>query len=433
MAGVLERIRKSVNAFTNQTTDEEVWGEPSIASSSWGSSQPHRTKTRVTNERSIITSIYVRIAIDVASVIIKHVKLDDQGRYLEDVDSGLNNCLTLEANLDQGARALRQDLAFSLCDTGVLAVVPIDTTLNPKITNSYDILTMRIGEIVQWYPNRVRVSVYNERTGLREEITVAKRQVAIIDNPLYEIMNEPNSTLKRLTRKLNLLDSVDEQVASGKLDLIIQLPYVIKSDARRQQANQRREDIEFQLKGSQYGIAYTDGTEKITQLNRPAENNLLTQVEYLTEMLYGQLGITKEVMNGTADEQAMLNYWNRTIEPIVSAIVEEMRRKFLTKTGRTQGQSIMYFRDAFKLIPIANIAEIADKLARNEILTSNEIRQIMGFRPSSDPKADQLVNSNMPTSDTGVPVPGGESDGDETGNDDLDEHIALAKKTQERR
>lgn len=418
MAGVLERIRKSVNAFTNQTTDEEVWGEPSIGSGSWGSSQPHRTKTRVTNERSIITSIYVRIAIDVASVIIKHVKLDDQGRYLEDVDSGLNNCLTLEANLDQGARALRQDLAFSLCDTGVLAVVPIDTTLNPKITNSYDILTMRIGEIVQWYPNRVRVSVYNERTGLREEITVAKRQVAIIDNPLYEIMNEPNSTLKRLTRKLNLLDSVDEQVASGKLDLIIQLPYVIKSDARRQQANQRREDIEFQLKGSQYGIAYTDGTEKITQLNRPAENNLLTQVEYLTEMLYGQLGITKEVMNGTADEQAMLNYWNRTIEPIVSAVVEEMRRKFLTKTGRTQGQSIMYFRDAFKLIPIANIAEIADKLARNEILTSNEIRQIMGFRPSKDPKADALVNSNMPQ--PGEPgAPAATEEGGETGNDDL--------------
>lgn len=433
MAGMLERVRKGINAFANQTPEEEVWGEPSIASSSWGgTTQPHRTKARVTNERSIITAIYVRIAIDIASILIKHVKLDDQGRYLEEVDSGLNSCLTLEANLDQGARAFRQDVGFSLCDTGVLAVVPIDTTLDPKLSTGFDILTMRVGEITQWYPNRVRVNVYNEKTGKREEITVAKRQVAIVENPLFEVMNEPNSTLKRLQRKLSLLDTLDEQIASGKLDLIIQLPYVIKTDARRQQAEMRRKDIEFQLKGSQYGIAYTDGTEKITQLNRPAENNLLTQVEYLTEMLYGQLGITKEVMNGTADEQATLNYWNRTIEPMVAAIVEEMRRKFLTKTGRTQGQSIMYFRDAFKLIPIANIAEIADKLARNEILTSNEIRQIMGFQPSKDPKADQLINSNMPTADTGVPTDPAAEGGDETGNDDLfdslDEQMAQMEK-----
>lgn len=401
MVTIKERFSKAVNAFTNTKDTEEFWGENAFYGGGQ-SSQPGRTHLRITNERSIITSIYTRISIDVASVLIKHVRLDDQDRYLEDVDSGLNNCLTLEANLDQAARALRQDVAMTLCDPGVAVVVPVDTTLNPNVTASYDILTMRVGQVVRWYPKHVRVSLYNENTGKREELTVPKSVAAIVENPLYAVMNEPNSTLQRLIRKLNLLDSVDEQSASGKLDLIIQLPYVIKSEARKQQAEQRRKDIEFQLKGSQYGIAYTDGTEKITQLNRPAENNLLGQVEYLTDMLYGQLGITKEVMLGTADEQAMLNYWNRTIEPIVDAIVEEMRRKFLTKTARTQKQSIEYFRDPFKLIPIGNIAEIADKFARNEILSSNEVRQIVGFKPSGDPKADQLINSNMPTDKTGV-------------------------------
>lgn len=417
MANITERFKKAVNAFTNSNDDEEVWGEGLSFAGVSSASRPDRTRLRFTNERSIITAIYVRIAVDVASVLIKHVRLDDKDRYLEDIDSGLNNCLTWEANLDQAGRDFRQDIGMTLCDKGVLALVPVDTSLNPKVTNSYDILTMRVGEIVQWYPKRVRVSVYNENTGQRQEITLPKTQVAIITNPLFSIMNEPNSTLQRLTRKLSLLDSVDELTASGKLDLIIQLPYVIKSEARRQQAEQRRQDIEFQLKGSQYGIAYTDGTEKITQLNRPAENNLLTQVEYLTDQLYGQLGITKEVMLGTADEQAMLNYWNRTIEPIVASIVEGMRRSFLTKTARSQKQTIMYFRDPFKLIPIANIADIADKLARNEILSSNEIRQLIGFMPSSDPKADQLINSNMPQGDTGV-SPDQDAGGD-TGDDDL--------------
>lgn len=400
MASVFARFKNAFNTFTDRTEKEQTWSD-SGSFGGYATVPPSRTRLRITNERSIITAIYTRIAIDIASVLIKHVRLDDQGRYLSDVDSGLNNCLTLDPNLDQGARALRQDLGMTLCDKGVIAIVPVDMTMDPNVTNSYDILTMRIGEIVKWMPDKVRVSVYNEKTGQRQEVTLPKRQVGIVENPLYSVMNEPNSTLQRLIRKLSLLDSVDEQVASGKLDLIIQLPYVIKTEARRQQAEMRRKDIEFQLQGSQYGIAYTDGTEKITQLNRPAENNLLVQVEYLTKMLYGQLGITEEVMNGTADEQATLNYWNRTIEPIVDAVVEEMRRKFLTKTARTQGQSIMYFRDPFKLIPIGNIAEIADKLARNEILSSNEIRQIIGYKPSQDPKADQLINSNMPQG-TGV-------------------------------
>ncbi len=392
MASLMERFKRVFNAFTVNDTVEETFG-------SYGSSQsirPDRTRLRFSNERTIVTSIYTRIAIDVASVLVKHVRLDDQDRYLEDVNSGLNSCLTLEANLDQGARAFRQDIAMSLMDKGVVAIVPIDTTLNPQESGTYDILTMRVGEIVQWYPKHVKVSAYNENKGKREEIPLPKAILGIAENPLYAVMNEPNSTLQRLIRKLNLLDTVDEASASGKLDLIIQLPYVIKSEGRRQQAQQRRDDIEFQLKGSKYGIAYTDGTEKITQLNRPAENNLLGQVEYLTTMLYGQLGITEEVMNGTADEKAMLNYWNRTIEPIVTAIVESMRRSFLTKTARTQKQTIMYFRDPFKLVPIENIADIADKLARNEVLSSNEIRGIIGYMPSKDPKADQLINSNMP-------------------------------------
>jgi putative sterol carrier protein len=327
---------------------------------------------------------------------MRHVRTDDQKRYLEDIDSGLNSCLTLEANIDQAARAFRQDIAMTLFDRGVAAIVPVDTSINPEQSGGFDILTLRVGEVVTWYPNHVRVSLYNIDTGAREEITLAKSAVAIVENPLYSVMNEPNSTLQRLLHKLNLLDVIDDQSASGKLDLIIQLPYVIKSEARRQQAEQRRKDIEFQLKGSQYGIAYTDGTEKITQLNRPAENNLMAQIEYLTGMLYGQLGLTEEVMNGTADEKAMLNYWNRTIEPILTAIVEAMRRSFLTKTARSQKQTVMYFRDPFRLVPIENIAEIADKFTRNEILTSNEIRQVVGIAPSKDPKADKLQNSNMP-------------------------------------
>lgn len=390
---LMDRLKNAFNAFTTQNQEPP----PNFAAYGESSSyRPDRVRYRFSNERSIVTSVYTRIAIDGASVAIKHVRLDDQDRYLEDMPSQLNSCLTLEANIDQAATAFRQDIFMTLCDKGVAAIVPVDTTLNPKVSGSYDIITMRVGEIVQWYPQYVRVSVYNEQKGKRQELTLPKRSVAIVENPLYAVMNEPNSTLQRLIHKLNLLDQVDDQSASGKLDLIIQLPYVIKSDERRKQAEKRREDIEFQLKGSKYGIAYTDGTEKITQLNRPAENNLMDQVEYLTTMLYGQLGITAQIMDGTADEATILNYWNRTIEPMTIAIQEAMKRTFLTKTGRSQQQSIEYFRDPFKLVPIANIAEVADKFTRNEILSANEVRQIIGMQPSKDPKADQLVNSNMP-------------------------------------
>jgi hypothetical protein len=351
---------------------------------------------RIPNERSMISSIFTRLSIDVASVDMRHVRLDDENRYKEDIDSGLNNCLTVEANIDQASRAFRQDISLTLFDRGVAAVVPVDTTISPQTSGGYDILTLRVGEITQWFPKHVRISLYNEATAQREEITLEKSAVAIVENPLYSVMNEPNSTLQRLLNKLNLLDVIDEQSASGKLDIIIQLPYVIKSEARREQAEQRRKDIEFQLKGSQYGIAYTDGTEKITQLNRPAENNMMSQIEYLTEMLYGQLGLTKEVMDGTADEKAMLNYWNRTIEPILTAITQAMVRTFLTKTARTQKQTVLFFRDPFRLVPIENIAEIADKFTRNEIMTSNEMRQVVGMAPHTDPKADKLLNSNMP-------------------------------------
>ena len=404
MARFGETLRHAWNVFTNNQTNQTrnspwpvqpVNGDRYAYGASSGS-RPDRSRLRIPNERSIISSIYTRLSIDVASVDMRHIRLDEQKRYLEDIDSGLNNCLTVEANIDQAARAFRQDVAMTLFDKGVAALVPVDTTINPEQTSGYDILTLRVGDIVTWYPQHVRVSVYNEATAQREEITLLKTSVAIIENPLYSVMNEPNSTLQRLLRKLNLLDSIDEQSASGKLDLIIQLPYVIKSEARRQQAEQRRTDIEFQLKGSQYGIAYTDGTEKITQLNRPAENNLMAQVEFLTEMLYGQLGLTEEVMNGTADEKAMLNYWNRTIEPVLTAMVEAMRRTFLTKTARTQRQQIQFFRDPFRLVPIENIAEIADKFTRNEIMSSNEIRQVVGLAPHTDPKADKLINSNMP-------------------------------------
>jgi hypothetical protein len=393
MGVVRDRLKHAWNAFLNI---ENSFASESPNFGAAYSSRPDRPRMFISNERSIISSIYTRLGIDVAAVDIHHVRLDDQGRYLEDIDSGLNNCLTVEANIDQAARAFRQDAAMTLFDRGVIAIVPVDTSIDPSVSGGFDVQTVRVGHITQWYPQHVRINLYNEATGRREEVTLEKKFVAIVENPLYAVMNEPNSTLQRLIRKLNMLDAVDEQSSSGKLDMIIQLPYVIKSDARREQAEQRRKDLEHQLKGSQYGIAYTDGTEKVTQLNRPAENNLLTQIEYLTKMLYAQLGLTEEVMNGTADEKAMLNYINRTIEPVIEAIVEAMRRAFLTKTARTQKQSIMYFRDPFKLVPIADIAEIADKFTRNEIASSNEIRQVIGWKPSKDPNADQLRNSNMP-------------------------------------
>lgn len=403
MATVGNRLKHAWNAFVNQ--DEKYRVHSYDLGASYGV-RPDRVRLYVSNERSIISSIYTRLSIDVASIAIRHVRLDENARYIEDINSGLNSCLTLEANIDQAGRAFRQDIAMTLFDKGVAAIVPIDTSLNPELFGGYDIKTLRVGEIVAWYPQHIRVSLYNEFTGRREEITLPKAVVAIAENPLYSVMNEPNSTLQRLIRKLNLLDTIDEQSGSGKLDIIIQLPYVIKSEARRQQAEQRRKDIEFQLKGSQYGIAYTDGTEKITQLNRPAENNLLKQVEYLMAMLYGQLGLTEEVMNGTADEKAMLNYSNRTIEPVLGTIAEAMKRTFLTKTARSQFQSIEYFKDPFKLVPINDIAEIADKFTRNEILTSNEVRQIVGFKPAKDAKADELRNSNMPQSELGTTPPG---------------------------
>ena len=429
MARFGETLKHAWSIFTNQEQKRNSpWPvQPGSNGENYGvahGSRPDRIKFRVPSARTIISSIYTRLSIDVASIDMRHVRLDEEKRYIDDIDSGLNNCLTVEANIDQAARAFRQDVAMTLFDRGVAALVPVDTSINPLTTGGYDILTLRVGDIITWYPKHVKVSVYNEATAKREEITLEKSIVAIIENPLYSVMNEPNSTLQRLLNKLELLDAVDTQSASGKLDLIIQLPYVIKSEARRQAAEQRRADIEFQLKGSQYGIAYTDGTEKITQLNRPAENNLMSQIEYLTEMLYGQLGLTEEVMNGTADEKAMLNYWNRTIEPILSAIVEAMRRTFLTKTARTQKQTIQFFRDPFRLVPIENIAEIADKFTRNEIMTSNEMRQVVGMAPHPDPKADQLLNSNMPQ---GSPTPTGV--GLESSFDEIDTAIneALAE------
>jgi hypothetical protein len=371
--------------------------------------RPDRVVFSGGNERSIVTSVYNKISVDVAAIDIKHCRLDSNGRYVKDIDSGLNSCLTLEANIDQTGRAFVQDAVMSMFDEGVVALVPVDTTVDPTNTSSFDILSMRTGKIVEWFPRSVKVEVYNDRTGRKEKIILPKKSVAIVENPFFAVMNEPNSTLKRLVRKLNLLDAIDEQASSGKLDLIIQLPYTVKGELKQKQADQRRDSIIDQLKGP-YGIAYIDGTEKITQLNRPVENNLLKQVEYLTNMLYGQLGMTPAVLDGTADEKTMLNYTNRTIEPIVAAITGAMKRSFLSKTARTQGQTIMSFRDPFKLVPINNIAEIADKFTRNEILTSNEVRQIIGFKPSEDPKADKLVNSNisqpneggLPTGGSGV-------------------------------
>lgn len=396
---IADRVRSAWNAFTNtsSSSDENLdWAAPVVSTTA----SPSRPRLRFFNDKSIVSAIYNRISIDVAAVQYKHIVLDDGGKYKEDKDSRLNDCFTLEPNLDQGPRAFRQDIVMTLFDKGVAALVPVDTAKNPNTNEIFDIYTMRVGEITKWYPRHVRVSVYNEATGKREEITLEKRFVAIVENPLYTVMNEPNSTLQRLIRKLSLLDAVDEQSSSGKLDLIIQLPYVIKSEARKLQAEKRREDIEFQLKGSQYGIAYTDGTEKITQLNRPAENNLLKQIEYLTNMLYGQLGITEEVMNGTADEKTMINYHNRTIEPIVDAIIEAMQRAFLGPKATRQKERILYFMNPFRLLSLAETAEVADKFTRNEVLSANEIRGFMGIAPSQDPKADELRNSNMPTKDT---------------------------------
>ena len=388
--GLMDRIQRGWNAFRNR--------DPTSQYRDIGSSysiRPDRVRFTRGNERSIVTSIYNRIAMDVAAVDIKHCRLDDNERYISEINSGLNSCLNLEANIDQTGRAFKQDIVMSMFDEGCVAIVPVDTSLNPNVTNSYDILSIRTGKILEWYPEHVKVRVYNEKKGKKEEIILPKRMVGIIENPLYAVINEPNSTMQRLIRKLSLLDITDEQTASGKLDLIIQLPYIIKTEARRQQADQRRKDIEMQLSGSKYGIAYTDGTEKITQLNRSVENNLLKQIESLTATLYSQLGITQAILDGTADEQQLLNYNSRTVEPILAAIVDEFKRKFLTKTARSQGQSILFFRDPFKLVPVNNIADIADKFTRNEILTSNEIRQIIGMKPSDDPKADKLVNSNI--------------------------------------
>ena len=357
--------------------------------------RPDRPRFTRGNERSIVTSVYNRIALDVSAISIQHVRLDGNGRFSSVIESGLNNCLTLDANMDQTGRAFIQDIVMSMLDEGCVAIVPVDTTLDPAVTSSFDINTMRVGKIIEWRPKHVKVRIYNEKTAKKEEVILSKKEVAIVENPLYAVMNEPNSTMQRLIHKLSLLDITDEQTASGKLDLIIQLPYVIRTEAKKQQAENRRKDIEMQLAGSKYGIAYADGTEKITQLNRSVENNLMKQIEYLTNNLYGQLGITQTILDGSADDKTMLNYYNRTIEPIVSAIVDEMKRKFLTKTARSQGQSILFFRDPFKLVPVNDIAEIADKFTRNEILTSNEIRQIIGIKPSEDPKADELRNSNI--------------------------------------
>ena len=383
------RLKHAWNAFTgtDYTTYQDVG--PGY------SSRPDRIRLTKGNERSIITSVYNRIALDVAALNVQHIRLDENGRFLSVIQDGLNTCLTVEANIDQTARAFIQDIVVSMLDEGCVAIVPVDTTYDPSVTGSYDIQTMRVGKILDWYPQHVRVRLYNERTGAKENILVPKSTVAIVENPLYAVVNEPNSTMQRLIRKLNLLDVIDEQSGSGKLDLIIQLPYVIKTEARRQQAENRRKDIEAQLSGTKYGIAYADGTERITQLNRSVNNNLMSQIEYLTSMLYSQLGITQSILDGTADEKTMLNYNNRTIEPIISAIVDEMKRKFLTKTARSQSQSISFFRDPFKLVPVNDIAEIADKFTRNENMTSNEIRQVIGMKPSDDPRADELRNKNL--------------------------------------
>ena len=392
------RLKHAWNAFMNRDPTSYYTN----AGGNYYVHRPDRIRLTRGNERSIVTSIYNRIGLDVASIDINHCRLDDDGRFVEIIESGLNSCLNLEANVDQTGRALKQDIVMSMLDEGVVAIVPIDTTMNPSVTGSYDILSMRTGKILEWYPAHVKVKIYNEKKGYYEELILPKNTVGIVENPFYSIMNEPNSTLQRLIRKLNLLDAIDDQSGSGKLDLISQLPYSIRSQARRQQADERRDQIESQLTNSKYGIAYADATERITQLNRSVDNNLMSQIEYLTSMLHSQLGITQSILDGTADEQTQLNYLTHTVEPILSVIVDEMKRKFLTKTARSQKQTITYFRDPFKLVPVNNIAEIADKFTRNEILTSNEIRQKIGMKPSDDPKADQLVNSNISQSKDSV-------------------------------
>ena len=411
---LLDRLQHGWNAFMNKDPTRIQYREIGTSYSS----RPDRPRLSRGNERSIVTSLINRIALDVAALNIQHCDLDENGRLVNSRKSGLNECLTLEANIDQTSRSFMQDVVMSMLDEGCVAIVPIDTSLNPKDTSGgFDIDSMRTGKILEWYPQSVKVRVYNDRTGEKEDLILPKRTIGIVENPLYAVFNEPNSTMQRLIRKLNLLDVIDEQSGSGKLDLIIQLPYVIKTEARRQQAEGRRKDIEMQLSGSKYGIAYTDGTEKITQLNRPVENNLMKQIEYLTSMLYSQSGFHQSILDGTADEQTMLNYYTRIIEPIISAIVDEMKRKFLSKTARSQGQSISFFRDPFKLVPVNNIAEIADKFTRNEIMTSNEIRQIVGLRPSNDPKADQLINSNISQPNDG-PTPEISENSESTGTAD---------------
>ena len=388
--GLINRLYHGWNAFMNRDpTLDYRFGEVTY------SYRPDRVRFSGGNEKTIVTSIYNRIAIDAAAVDIKHVRLDKNDRYIETIESGLNNCFNIEANIDQSGRAFLQDIYASVLDEGCIAIVPVDTTFNPKVTGSYDITSMRTGKILEWRANSVKVRLYDDRDGKKKDIWVLKRNTAIIENPLYAVINEKNSIMQRLIRKLNLLDAIDEQSGSGKLDLIIQLPYTIRTDLKREQAERRRKEVENQLANSKFGIAYADSTERITQLNRPIENNLMKQIEYLTNMLYSQLGITQAVMDGTADEKTMLRYYNATIEPFVATVVDEIKRKFLTKTARAQHQSILYFRDPFSLVPVNDIAEIADKFTRNEIMTSNEIRQIVGMKPSDDPKADQLVNSNI--------------------------------------
>ncbi len=389
--GIGVRLKKAWNAFLNRDPTD-YYSAPGASYSR----RPDRVRFNYGHERSIIGAVYNRIGTDVAAINMNHVKLDENGRFLEvREDSGLNYCLTVEANVDQTGRAFRQDIAMSMMDEGCVAVVPVDTKGDPEFTDSYDILTMRTGKILEWRPQHVKVRLYNDRTGEKEDIVLPKKVVAIIENPFYAVMNEPNSTLQRLIRKLNLLDAIDEQSGSGKMDLIIQLPYLVKTETKKQQAEKRRKEIETQLTDSKYGIAYIDGTEKVVQLNRSVENNLMSQIEYLTSMLYSQLGITQSILDGTADEQTLLNYNNRTIEPIISAIADELKRKFLSKTARSQRQSVMFFTDPFRLVPVSSMAELADKLTRNEIMTSNEVRQVLGMKPSNDPTADELRNKNL--------------------------------------
>ena len=394
--GLRNRLQHAWNAFANKDPTYGSYGR-------YGGYlyRPDRPRFSRGNERSIVTAVLNKISIDCAAINIEHVRLDDNNRFVEVMNTGLNKCLTLEANIDQTGRAFIQDAVMSLMDEGCIAIVPVETTLNPNISGGFDITNMRVGKVLEWYPDKVSIRVYNEKTGQKQDIVMPKNTVSIVENPLYAVMNESNSTMQRLIRKLNILDAIDEQSGSGKLDLIIQLPYLVRSQQRKQQAEERRKAIEDQLSNSKYGVAYTDGTEHVTQLNRSVENNLMSQIEYLTSMLYSQLGITQSVMDGTADDKTMLNYYNRTIEPILSAIVDEMKRKFLTKTARSQKQSIVFFRDPFRLVPVADLAEIADKMTRNEIMSSNEIRQIVGMKPSDDPKADELRNKNLsePTSE----------------------------------